>query len=116
MSQDPGSHGDPGDRSGAVPPRPRGSRLTPREYALATPSDLGSLAEYRSFCVRAGLDPRPDGYGLLMCEDAAGNRITAVDDVDYTKAMVDAGHAVLSGMQIPVGRFQMRRPGWPDEW
>ena len=36
------------------------------------------------------------------------------DDVPYLKLVVEA--ADLSGLQIPEGKFEAQRMGWPDEW
>lgn len=90
--------------------------LTPREFAFATPKDLGGTGNYRRFCRAAALAPVPDGYGMLLAVDDAGNRHTLVTgDVEYVRAIADASAEVLADLDIPESKF-MRREGWPDDW
>ncbi|WP_433916819.1 hypothetical protein [Streptomyces sp. NBC_01744] len=90
--------------------------LTPQGIAFATPFDLGDLENYRRFCLAAGLDPVPDGYGLLLVTDEAGDKKTLVtDDVEYVRAIVGATPEVLSGLELPQDKFLVR-DDWPDSW
>lgn len=82
--------------------------LTPRETAVAdTPQLAGAL----------GLDWIPGGYGLLFCEDSAGEHWTVVTaDAGYVNLMRTATPAALAGLDVPAEKFPLRRHGWPDEW
>ncbi|MGW6897545.1 hypothetical protein [Streptomyces sp. NBC_01727] len=90
--------------------------LTPQGIAFATPADLGDLENYLNFCLTAGLDPAPDGYGLLLVTDEEGNKRTLVtSDVEYVRAIVGATPEVLNGLELPEEKFLVR-DGWPDSW
>ena len=90
--------------------------LTPREYAFATPTDLGGTAAYKRVCRAARLTPVPDGYGLLLAVDENGNRYTlAAADVDYVRAIAEAGPEALAALEIPAEKF-LTRDGWPGDW
>jgi len=92
--------------------------LTPREYAFATPQDLGGRAGYRSFCKAVGLKPAEGPYGFLLCEDDDAQRWTAVTtDVDYLRLLVDGERAgALADLEMPADKFPVKRAGWPDDW
>jgi hypothetical protein len=91
--------------------------LTPREYALLTPSNTGGRRPYRDACRRAGLPPEPAGYGLLFCEDEDGQRVTiATRDLGYWRMLTASSPELLARLEIPPGKFPWRRAGWPDEW
>ncbi|MFF7581254.1 hypothetical protein ACFZBE_41070 [Streptomyces sp. NPDC008061] len=48
--------------------------LSPNGIAFATPDDLGNVVNYRRFCLAVGLNPVPDGYGLLLVTDEWSNQ------------------------------------------
>jgi hypothetical protein len=113
----------PADRS-AVPffgwpnegmvPAPR-EPLTVREYAFLTPEALGDAAAYRKVCRAAAVDPIPAGYGLVYTEDRDGRRWTLfTEDVTFAHMYADA--EALAGLEVPVEKFPIARPGWPDDW
>lgn len=91
-----------------------------KEYAFATPADLGGQSAYKSVCRRAGLRILPDGYGLLLAETETGDRVTlAAADVGYVRTIATAGPEALAGLELTdeavVSKF-LRRDGWPDDW
>ena len=89
------------------------TQLTPVEYSFGTRALVG--VHYERFCAVVGLTPTEGGWGFLHCVDSIGRRVTAVtDDVPYLKLMIEA--ADLSGLQIPEGKFEALRMGWPDDW
>jgi hypothetical protein len=91
--------------------------MTPREFAFATPADLGGRSTYRRFCQLVDLQPIPDGWGFLLCEDTDGQHWTMVTaDVDYLRLLINAPGTVLPKLEIPPGKFPTKRAGWPDEW
>jgi hypothetical protein len=92
--------------------------ITPREFAFATPADLGSRANYRRFCKLTGLPDVPDGYGLLLADDESGARFTlATADVEYVRMLAEAASTpeLLANLELPSGKF-MTQAGWPDDW
>ncbi|MFC9429269.1 hypothetical protein [Streptomyces sp. NPDC056987] len=90
--------------------------LTPREFAFATPADLGGTGPYRRFCRAAGLTIVPDGYGLLLADDEHGNHKTLLTgDVEYVRAIAAAGPETLANLSLPAEKF-LTRDGWPDDW
>jgi hypothetical protein len=93
------------------------SRMTPREYAFATPADLGGRGNYRRFCRSVGLHPDPGGWRFLMCEATDGahwTRVTA--DVEYLRMLVAAPNTTLAELEIPAEKFPRTRAGWVDDW
>ena len=91
--------------------------MTPREYAFATPNELGGPGNYRRFCRAVGLQPVPDGWGFLLCEDPDGEHRTRMTaDVTYLRMLLEAPDTVLTKLVVPADRFPNTRPGWPDEW
>ena len=92
-------------------------RLTPREFAFATPQDLGGVADYRQFCESVGLEPIAEGWGFLHCEDEKGHHVTLLTpDVEYQRMLISAPASLRVGLQVPAGKYPLRRNGWPDEW
>ncbi|MFD4788880.1 hypothetical protein ACFWN1_17855 [Streptomyces sp. NPDC058459] len=90
--------------------------LTPKEFAFATPQDLGGTAAYRRVCKVAGLNPVPDGYGMLLATDENGDKYTLVTgDVEYVRAIAEAGTETLASLELPPDKF-LNRAGWPDDW
>lgn len=90
--------------------------LTPRETAFATPGDLGGSGPYRRFCRAVGLNPAPDGYGMLLAEDEAGAHKTLLTgDIEYVRVIAAAGAETLADLELPADKFLVR-DGWPDEW
>lgn len=90
--------------------------LTPREFAFATPNDLGGTGAYKRVCRAAGLTPVPDGYGMLLAVDEDGKKITLVTgDVEYVRIIAEAGTEALADLELPADKF-LRREGWPDDW
>lgn len=91
--------------------------LRAHEYAFATPQHLGSTT-YKDFCAHAGLDPRPDGYGMVLCSDESDRHWTIAGDVEFTRALVvDSEHPGLPvNLVIPDEEYHLMREGWPDEW
>jgi hypothetical protein len=90
--------------------------LRPHSYAIATPERLGAEVYY-TLCRRAHVDPVPDGYGLLLCEDEQGARWTLITrDIEYVRALSTTDPDVVNGLQIPKGKFPLLRQGVPNEW
>ncbi|MFF7581202.1 hypothetical protein ACFZBE_40745 [Streptomyces sp. NPDC008061] len=90
--------------------------LIPREIAFATPTDLGGPGNYRRFCRTAGLDPIPDGYGLLLATNEQGNKKTlCTRDVEYVRAIAGASPEVLSELSLPQDKFLVC-DDWPESW
>lgn len=96
------------------------SSLILREYAFVTPTDLDGLAPYLRVCRVAGLDPVPDGYGLLLAVDEQGGRVAlATTDVEFVRALATARPQALVDLQVPAkvaGAVFLLREGWPDDW
>jgi hypothetical protein len=91
--------------------------MRPREYAFATPADLGGTGNYRRFCRAVGLAAVPDGWGFLLCEDEDGKRVTRLTaDVAYLRMLFEASNVVLAELEVPAEKFPNSRQGWPDEW
>lgn len=80
------------------------ARLTPREYAIASP-DLAAAM---------GLDARE--YGVLMCERDAGHRVTLLGDADHTRMLIRSSPSVRAGLEIPSQRYPIELDGWPADW
>jgi hypothetical protein len=91
--------------------------LRPKEYAELSPAAFGE-GTYRRFCREQGLEPVDGGYGMLFCEDEAGERVTVLtSDIEYHRMLVagsDVG--VLGGLEVSAEVYTLRRDGWPDEW
>ncbi len=84
---------------------------------MATRRILGPW-RYRRACLRAGLDPTRQGWGLVLCLDPQGKHITLVtDDVPYVE-MLQVGQqaGVLEDLELPPGAFPIVRLGWPEDW
>jgi hypothetical protein len=91
--------------------------LRPVEFADFTPETMGGFENYRRACEVAGLDPSPEGYGLLYCRDDDGNRFTCVTtDLPYFRAMLAMLPAERARLQNVAEKFPITRAGWPDEW
>jgi hypothetical protein len=81
------------------------SMMTPKEYAFFD-SALAPLM---------GLPEQE--WGALFCTDEHGHRWTLLTaDVVFWRMLVKAPDRVRAGIEIPRGKFRLRRPGWPDEW
>ncbi|MEU9607287.1 hypothetical protein [Streptomyces sp. NPDC048057] len=83
--------------------------LTPAQF----PSVLGD--DYSAACAALELAPRPDGYGLVLGQDAGGARWTVVVD-DASRAAVaiatwDCGMAY--GLSPEERAVVVTLPGWP---
>lgn len=89
--------------------------LTPREYAFATPDEMG-VRGCQTFCRRVGLPLTTAGYGLLLCTDEDGRHVTVAGEPDFARMLRDAGDQVRSELTIPAESFPIARAGWPDEW
>ncbi len=93
--------------------------LTAKEFAFATPADLGGRVFYRRFCRAANLAPVPDGYGMLFVVDEAGARLTLLTaDVEYVRMFLAAPQAVVDRLELTgeaAAKF-LCRDGWPDDW
>jgi len=88
----------------------------PVEYVFATPKAMG-LEPYRRFCERTGLNPNPTGYGMLLCFDEDGNKMTmATLDVPYFEMLIENQGPTVAGLVVDPGVFPIARPGWPDAW
>ncbi len=81
-----------------------GARLTPCEYAIASPDIAAEM----------GLDARE--YGVLMCEREDGHRVTLVGDADYTRMLIHASPSARASVEIPSERYPIERDGWPPDW
>lgn len=92
--------------------------LTVKEYAFATPRELGGPSGYARFCRAAAVPTVPEGWALLLCEDEGGQRSTlATTDVAWVELLVTAQeHDVLAGTELPDHLVDWRRSGWPDTW
>ena len=92
--------------------------LTVKEYAFATPRELGGTSGYARFCRVAAVPDVPEGWALLLCEDDAGRRSTvATADLGWVELLVTAqDHGVLAGTPLPEHKVDWSRPGWPDTW
>ena len=96
--------------------------LTPKEFVIATPteiSDLGEIEEavYRQLCEVGDLEPVPGGYGMLLAVEVdSGARFTLVTtDIEYVRALGEADAETMAGLVIPPEKF-VQRVGWPDDW
>lgn len=91
---------------------------TAREYAFATPKDLGGTGAYRRFCRAAGLVESSAGWGMLFVTDEDGKHWTTItSDVEYVRLLVEGENAgALAELEIPPDKFSRVREGWPDEW
>lgn len=80
----------------------------------------GMGVNYEQACMKAGLAPNPEGWGLLHCEALDGRnrsrRVTlATPDLTYHRAFVEVasrrnrGH----GLQLALRRYPFYRLGWP---
>ena len=91
--------------------------LTPREHSFLTPDAFDSLRTFKHVCRTAGLPVERDGWGLLHCTDAQGQRITvATRDIEYLRLFASGPAAALADPEVPEGKFGWRRDGWPDDW
>ena len=84
--------------------------------SLLTYSNFGY--HYPHACRFFGLEPTPSGYGLLLCVDDVGQRVTrATEDVGYAEMIASqVGTATLERLEVPASKFPVTRPGWPDDW
>jgi hypothetical protein len=80
------------------------TRLTAREYAIASPD----------IALAMGLDARE--YGVLMCEREDGHRVTLLGDADHTRMLINASPRVRAGLEIPSERYPIELDGWPADW
>lgn len=80
------------------------TRLTPREYAIASPDIAAAM----------GLDARE--YGVLMCEREDGHRVTLLGDADHTRMLIHTSPSVRAGLEIPSERYPIELDGWPADW
>lgn len=58
-------------------------------------------------------------YGIVLVEnDETGERASIVtDDAEYARAVfIDAPRQLVAGLELPMEKFPVWRPGWPDEW
>jgi hypothetical protein len=56
-------------------------------------------------------------YGLMHCEDDAGEHWTVLtDDMEYVRLMGEAGMLGVPPETVPLEKFPMARRGWPEEW
>ncbi|WP_432021501.1 caspase, EACC1-associated type [Streptomyces sp. 1222.5] len=96
-----------------------GGGLTAREYAFASPDDLGGADAYRTFCNNVGLPVAEGGYGMLLAETSSGGRVTALTrDIGYVRnlAIFAKAPGFLAETEIPAEKFPIKRAGWPDDW
>ena len=73
---------------------------------------------YSDACRVFGLEPTQSGYGLLLCLDDDGRRVTrATEDVAYAQLIASrVGTATLERLEVPATTFPVVRDGWPDDW
>ncbi|WP_328334962.1 MULTISPECIES: hypothetical protein [unclassified Streptomyces] len=83
--------------------------LTPAQF----PSVLGD--DFPSACHSLGLDPRPDGYGIVLGQDGAGARWTVViDDVSLVAVAIASWDCGMEYDLSPDDRSIVASlPGWP---
>ncbi|MET9533651.1 hypothetical protein ABZY02_24335 [Streptomyces sp. NPDC006649] len=83
--------------------------LTPAQF----PSVLGD--DFPSACHSLGLDPRPDGYGVVLGQDGAGARWTvAIDDVSLVAVAIASWDCGMEYDLSPDDRSIVASlPGWP---
>lgn len=78
--------------------------------SVASPRTITPDA-YRELCWGAGLEPRPEGYGLLLGIDDEYQPCTwVVGDVEYVRLLAGSE---LSGVEIPAEKVTRTFPGWP---
>jgi hypothetical protein len=78
--------------------------LTPAEYAITTPEQAAAM----------GLPP--DEWGVLMCHDEDGHRVTVIGDASYVRMLKQAPLDEFKGLTIETGKFSLSRDGWPPTW
>jgi hypothetical protein len=92
-------------------------KLVPCEHSFITPEALGGQETYKRLCGLVGLTPVPNGYGALHCidkDDANKHWTLVTTDVEFVRGLV--GREISKALQVPAGKFRLRREGWPDEW
>lgn len=90
--------------------------MKPVKAFLLTPSTSPYPEDYAAFCREFGIAAKPDGWGLVCCEDEHGHHWTGLaPDIGYVRkhAGTVAGGASFRLMEAGVQDF---RPGWPEEW
>lgn len=62
--------------------------------------------------------PDEDGpLGLLLCEDAEGNRLTVVVEGGWLRLLELDARVLEAGLDMPdEARFPVEASGWPDDW
>lgn len=96
------------------------AKLTPREHGELTPEALGD-GYNEATLANVRLPFTEKGYGLLLVEDEQGAHFTAItEDVEYHRLLVKAKLSgnldELDTFEVPEGKYDRIRAGWPDEW
>ena len=80
-------------------------RVEPHAYQILTPqeSEAVGLPRFR--------------YGLLLCVDAEGKRVTYVGDASYVEMLRDLSATDNPApLELPEGTMPLLRKGWPRDW